>query len=141
MRAMSRLLCAAVLVLAACESPTSLEEEVALIELKTDRSVYAAGEVLTLEVTNRSSVTITYNFCDAELHRMLQGTWVNISPSGVVCSAIGYGLPPGFSAEHPKRLSGTLESGTYRYVASVSIDGIDGDERFQDLTSTTFTVQ
>jgi hypothetical protein len=113
----------------------------ALIELTTDRSAYAAGDTLTLQVANRSTLTITYNFCSAELHRMVQGTWVNISPSGVVCSAIAYGVPPGFSAEHPMRLSGALESGTYRYVDSVSIDGIDGDERFQELTSTTFTVQ
>src|SRR5690606_32957958 len=94
MRMISRFLCFSALLLAACDSPTSLGREVALVEFRTDRSAYAPGDSLTLRTTNRSSLSISYGLCAPVLHRLVQGTWSDVS-APLVCASPRYPLPPG----------------------------------------------
>jgi hypothetical protein len=125
-------------VLTACDSPTSLERRLAQLEFTTDRTEYFAGDNLTLRLTNGSPVEVGYNLCFARLQSLVRDNWDHVPGSGRICSAIGYGLLPGDSAEGADRLPSTLSLGTYRFVISVSIEG---EDRVADLSSTTFTVR
>jgi hypothetical protein len=110
-----------VLFLAACATAGNDATETGLA-LSASPAAAAAGETITLTLSNGSAWPVGYNLCTSALERRVGDAWQPV-PEDRICTMELRSLDPGESADQPIELAPTLEPGDYRYTATVEDRG------------------
>jgi hypothetical protein len=107
-------------------------------ELRTDRTRYAPGDEVRLELHSRTADDIGYNLCVSTLETRADGDWAP-SPEQVdeVCPMILRLLEPGASASYELRLP-AVQPGEYRF--RTTIEHMPTGER-RDVATPPFRVE
>jgi hypothetical protein len=110
--------CLLLAALTGCASDPLGAPEAGLVIASTAPTIHP-GDSLTVELTNRSSVTLMENLCPFTLQRQLGGTWEAVySKPGLTeaCPTYAQLFPPGRSVQSSLVLPPTLTTGRYRVV-------------------------
>lgn len=89
------------------------------VRLTVEPEAVAAGDSVTLVLTNGSSGEIGYNLCTSDLERRRDGGWEPV-PSDRVCTMELRLLPPGDDARYSLAIRSDLPRGEYRYRTDVT---------------------
>lgn len=121
---------------AACDSPLFYDADD--ITLRTDESLYAAGDTATLRIRNESGEPLGYNLCLHLVQRRIDGHWTDtLYGHEQPCPAIWYELEHGDSDTYPAALDVGTPPGTYRFRTRIDTNP-DGE---YSLYSAPFTVE
>ncbi len=121
-----KLIIAALVVTSGCGGPVSLE---------TDRQTYSMGQTglaVSLTLKNPTSTSVFYSLCTARMERSTSSGWVLVGAVNSVCTSERKPVAPFGSNSLTMRLSSTLATGDYRFIA----EGDPSDE----IVSNTFTI-
>lgn len=107
------------------------DEDEGDVRFITDGDSYQTGEIVTLELQNKSANRIGLNLCVVylELERLDDGHWSELEgglerPGGNnVCTAEQRMLGPGQSVKEDVLLSPVVQPGTYRISTEIEVNG------------------
>ena len=107
--------------LAACDYPLFPDEDD--VDLRTDRSVYDAGDTATLRLYNESGETVGYNLCVHLVQQRVDERWTDtLYGDGGPCTGMWYHLRHGDMDTYPAALDADMPAGTYRFRTRVDMD-------------------
>lgn len=90
--------------------------------LRTDRSVYAAGDTAILRLVNESGETVGYNLCVHLVQRDTEDGWVDtLYGHQALCPLPRYELRHDDSDTYPAPLDVETPPGTYRFRTRVDL--------------------
>lgn len=92
------------------------------IQLRTDRSSYAAGDPMTLTLVNGTTDSYAYNPCTRLLERESGGGWSRIEETRI-CTMIAHILKPRETRVETTELTSGLEAGRYRVIILLTVEG------------------
>lgn len=102
-------------------SSTSSHGDAETSALYTSESQYYDTEGVDVMLVNRMDATISYNLCRAALQRKTGGTWSAVSTERDECPSIIFRLAPTETAAYTFTPEVPLESGQYRFLATVQV--------------------
>ena len=113
-----------------CNNVTSNDEASAIEEVEatlraasdfsTDKVTYKAGDIVVLQLENKSNENIGYNLCSAQLEQQKVTNW-EIVPSDRMCTAVVYTLEPGKSTTYEIKLDDNMAAGEFRFIAEIHL--------------------
>ena len=109
------------------------------IQLRTDRSSYAAGDPMTLTLVNGTRDSYAYNPCTRLLDRENGGTWTRIEETRM-CTMIAHILKPRETRVEKTELTSGLEAGRYRVIIQLTVEGTGTPSRAARAVSEPITV-
>jgi hypothetical protein len=102
--------------LIACSTTTDVSEP-PVVAIVTDRSSYAPGDSVVVQVTNLTLAAVRYNLCPGDLQRWSGSRWdTAVSWTEGVCRDNLNSLAAGSTVTIKRPLATTRESGVYRYL-------------------------
>lgn len=106
------------LLAAACGPPASRGSAPEDVRLEVEPGTAAAGDSVTLVLTNGSSAAVGYNLCTSALERRTDDGWEAV-PSDRICTMELRTLPAGGEARYSLAVEPGLTAGDYRYRTDV----------------------
>ena len=110
----------AIVLLCGCRSSPQSGASTSEVILTVEPDAVAAGDSVTLTLSNESSGDIGYNLCTSSLERQSNGDWQSV-PSDRVCTMELRTLGPARQTEYAIELPEELAPGAYRYGTSVEM--------------------
>jgi hypothetical protein len=118
----------ALALLAGCNPAIRAGTPAAGVSLRVLPEEVAAGDSVTLLLSNGEPGGIGYNLCTSGLERRSESGWQPLA-SERICTMELRTLSPGEEVRYPMRLPAGLAAGEYRFHATV--EGLDGGERME----------
>ena len=103
--------------------PAAAADSDVVIELRTDRASYRAGDNATLTIVNHTDQEWTFNPCTRTLERESGTAW-QVVPEGRMCTMEAWMLGPNATRTAPTSFDGSLEAGRYRLVIAFASAGL-----------------
>ncbi len=116
-----RLLVTVVLLASACATANEDAGEPG-VSLSASPTTVAAGETITLTLSNQSAWPIGYNLCTSSLEREVATGWEPV-PEDRICTMELRMLDPDSTADQQIQLAADAAAGSYRYTANVEDRG------------------
>ena len=93
------------------------------VSLTLDRGAYAAGDEVTLTLTNSGTGQYYFNPCPRIVEREENGGWVPVDEGQRMCTMEAWILDPNGARTATTKLPDSLAAGRYRIVVSLTAEG------------------
>ncbi|HEX6535268.1 MAG TPA: hypothetical protein VF041_11755 [Gemmatimonadaceae bacterium] len=100
-------------------APTSADS----VELRADRSSYAATDTLRLTIANHAHASYSFNPCTRTVERQTASGWEALAEPDRICTMEAWLLAPDSTRNATTTLPTSIAAGTYRLALSMTREG------------------